>query len=153
MAEGKILDVIPSAVTVVTAQSDGKLNGMTVAWISQVSYNPALIAISITSSRYTYAMIEKTKVFGVNILHQDAVDTAKHFGYTSGKNVDKFENIDYALSESGLPILEKAVSHFLEAKVISSHEAGDHKIIVAEVIDIKKLSDKTPLIFKSAEYF
>lgn len=144
---------IPQGVFIITAQADGKVNGMTAAWVSQVSFKPRLLAVAIAPQRYTYELIEKSKVFCINVLSEDQIEIAKHFGFVSGRKVNKFENIPFKYALKGSPIILSAVAYF-ECEVTHLYEAGDHIIVVGEVGDYEVLRPGAKvLIFKWDDYF
>ncbi|OQY09045.1 MAG: flavin oxidoreductase, partial [Marinitoga sp. 4572_148] len=113
-ALGKIYNVA----SIVTMNSNGKLNGITVAWITRVSIKPPMIAISIGKQRYSYELLENTDRFGVCILSKNQKDLASFFGRKSGRNTDKFENAEYELTENGIPKIKDIVA-FFECKIVS----------------------------------
>ncbi|MEM3654186.1 MAG: flavin reductase family protein, partial [Candidatus Bathyarchaeia archaeon] len=86
----EVLEKILNGVAIVTSKMDNKINGLSVAWITQVSFQPPLVAVSIGKTKYTHEMIKNSKVFAVSILYEGQVDVAKHFGLRSGKEIDKF---------------------------------------------------------------
>jgi len=144
---------IPQGVFVITSQADGKINGMTAAWVSQVSFKPRLLAVAIAPQRYTFELIEKSKVFCINVLSEDQVELAKHFGFQSGRKVNKFETIPYKLTAKGSPVILSAVAYF-DCEVTHIYEAGDHMIVVGEVVDYEVLrANAKPLIFRWDDYF
>ncbi len=149
---GDILDIVTSPVTVVTVKNKDKINGMTVAWIMQAAYNPAYIVVSIAPERYTHSLIKESKMFGVNILADDQKKLGKQFGFASGKKVDKFRNIKFHDSNTGLPVLEDIYA-YLECKLISIANAGDHDLFVGEVTEKTIDNKKKPLIFKASDFF
>ncbi len=144
---------IPQGVFIVTSRDEKTINGMTAAWVSQVSFKPTLISVSIAPQRYTYELIKKSRYFCINVLSKDQIDLAKHFGFKSGRQVNKFENISHRFTTNGCPVLEDAIAYF-ECKVVGEFEAGDHIIVVGEVVEYKVLKeDKEPLIFKWEDFF
>lgn len=149
---GEILDIITSPVAVVTTKSGDKTNGMTVAWVMQAAYNPAFVAISIAPERYTHSLIKKSKLFGVNILADDQRDIGKHFGFSSGRNADKFKGIKFHKSKSNLPVLD-AIYAYIECRLVSIEKAGDHDLFIGEVVEKTVDNTKRPLIFKTKDYF
>lgn len=144
---------IPQGVFVITSQADGKINGMTAAWVSQVSFKPRLLAVAIAPQRYTYELIEKSKVFCINVLSEDQIELAKHFGFQSGRKVNKFETVPYKYALKGSPVILSALAYF-ECEVTHMYEAGDHIIVVGEVGDYEVLRPEAkPLIFRWEDYF
>lgn len=138
---------------VVTVRADDKINGMTAAWISQVSLRPLLLTVSIAPVRFTHGLIEKARRFALNVLPEDRQDLARHFGFKSGRNTNKFENLAYFEGENGAPILKDAMA-YVECDVVSSFSAGDHTIFVGEVSTAKLVRENAePLIFRWEDYF
>lgn len=149
---GQILDIITSPVTIVTVKSGNKVNGMTVAWIAQVAYNPAYIAVSIAPERYTHSLIKESGKFGVNILADNQQRIARHFGLASGRDSDKFDGVKFRESKAGLPILDD-IKAYIECKVVDKIKAGDHDLFIGEVIYKTVDNSKKALLFKSSDYF
>ncbi|SHH41082.1 flavin reductase family protein [Thermosipho atlanticus] len=135
-----------SSVAVVSMNLNGKINGITVAWIVRVSIKPKLIVISIGKTRYSHELLNKVEYYGVSVLSCKQKEIAKIFGTYSGRNYDKFKNVEYTFSKRGLPIINGSVA-YLECKIIDKFDVGDHTLFVGEVVDEKVLSNEKPLIY------
>ena len=96
-------------------------------------------------------MIERGGVFAINILAEDQKGLGRHFGFKSGRKTDKMEGMDYTVGESGAPLL-KDTAGYLDCRLYSSVEAGDHTIFVGEVVD-SSVSGKRPLLYRHADFF
>lgn len=149
---GQIFDIITSPVAVVTTKSGDKINGMTIAWVMQAAYNPAFIVVSIAPERYTHSLIRESRVFGVNILADNQKDIGKHFGFSSGRNTDKFKGIKSHKSKSDLPVLDDVYA-YIECRLVNIEKAGDHDLFIGEAIEKVVDDTKRALIFKSSDYF
>jgi flavin reductase (DIM6/NTAB) family NADH-FMN oxidoreductase RutF len=148
------LTKLSSGVYVVTSKHENKVNGCTVIWLAQLSFTPLLITAAVAKVRYTHELISKSKAFAVNILGQNHLQIAKHFGFQSGRKVDKFANLGYETKITGAPILRDAIA-YLDCKLWASYEGGDHTIFVGEVVDGNIVSDidlLEPLIFKQEDF-
>lgn len=144
---------IPQGIFIVTSRDGDKINGMTAAWVSQVSFKPTLLSVSIAPQRYTYELISNSKYFCINVLSKEHIDLAKHFGFKTGRQVNKFETVAYKFAANGCPVLEDAIAYF-ECKLVGECEAGDHIIVIGEVVDHKVLKEgKEPFIFKWEDFF
>jgi flavin reductase (DIM6/NTAB) family NADH-FMN oxidoreductase RutF len=140
-------------VYVVTTRVGDKINGMTAAWVSQVSLKPLLVMVSIAPPRYTHTLIKESGVFAINVLASDQVELAKRFGYKSGRKVDKCAGLDWLTAASGVPVLPQAHA-YLDLKLVHTYAAGDHTLFVGEVMEAKILHpDSRPLIFKKSDFF
>ena len=148
-----ITKYVPQGVFVVTVRDGEKINGMTAAWVSQVSFRPRLLSVAIAPQRYTYELLKNSGVFCLNVLGEGQVELAKHFGFKSGREVNKFEGIEYATALKGSPVLKDAIAYF-ECEVVSTCEAGDHVLFIGDVVDHGVLKEGVkPLIFRWDDYF
>ena len=147
-----IFEKIAQSVAIVTAKSDGKVNGLSIAWLCQVSYSPPMIVVSVAPGRHSYGMIKKSKAFVVNILGEGQEDMGRHFGTKSGRKADKLEGFSYKESKTGAPILDDGIAYY-ECKLVSTHKAGDHELFVGEVVNYDESTKKEPLVFVPGDYF
>ncbi len=140
-------------VYVVTTRLGEKINGMTAAWVAQVSLNPLLVMVSIAPSRYSHTLIKESGIFAINVLTGEQVELAKRFGYKSGRKVDKFAGLDCLAAGSGAPVLPQAYA-YLDLRLVHTYTAGDHTLFVGEVMEAKILHPQShPLIFKKSDFF
>ena len=140
-------------VYVVTTKAGERVNGMTAAWVSQVSLKPLLVLVSIAPPRYSHNLIKESGVFAINVLSRDQIDLGKRFGYQSGRKVDKFAGLDYLTAATGAPILPQAFAYF-DLRVVDTFPAGDHTLFVGEVLEAKILHPEAqPLVFKKSDFF
>lgn len=138
MAEDPIKDalrMISYSFFCVTSKYGDDINAMVANWFTQVSFEPRLVVLGIQKTSYTYGLIEKGRVFVVNIINKSDAEIIKPFTKSRFKNPDKMKGVPltYGL-QTGCPILVGAAA-YLECKVIAIHDdGGDHNIAVAEVI-------------------
>ena len=135
-----------TSTAVVTMKARGKTNGITIAWMTRVSWSPPMVAISVGKTRFSHELIAESKAFCVCILRKDKAEVAELFGTNSGRTMDKFSHVQYTLSEGNFPIPEGTIA-YMECEVVEECEAGDHTIFVGKVIREKLLEDADPLIF------
>lgn len=148
-----ITKAVPTGVCVVTVRAGEKINGMTVAWATQVSFKPRLVAVSIAPPRFTYGLVKESGFFCINALPEEGMKLAGHFGFKSGRKTDKFKDIKYENALNGSPVLKDAFA-YLECQVKDVFPAGDHDIFVGEVVDSGEMKpDARPLIFKWNDFF
>lgn len=139
-----------TSTAIVTVNVEGKLNGITVAWVTRVSWQPPMVAVSIGKTRYTRELMDRTDSFAVCILGKDAKEIAEYFGTVSGRNTDKFKKYPYTMSEGNLPIPEGTIA-YIECDKTGQFGAGDHIVYIGTVRRQKALKDEPPLIFGEHE--
>lgn len=127
---------------VVTAHEEGKDNGCITNTVMQLTTSPNRISLAINKENYTHGMIERTGAFNVSILDESTpFDTFKHWGFQSGKNVDKLESITYSRAENGITYITEHVNALLCAKVTETIDLGSHTLFIAEVVEAESLGD------------
>jgi flavin reductase (DIM6/NTAB) family NADH-FMN oxidoreductase RutF len=140
-------------VYVVTTRLEEVVNGMTAAWVSQVSLRPLLVMVSIAPPRYSHHLIKESGIFAINVLDRTQADLGKRFGYKSGRQVDKFAGLPWTTAATGAPILPQAYA-YLDLKLKDTYPAGDHTLFLGEVVDAKILHPQAqPLVFKKSDFF
>jgi len=143
----KALRKIVHGVYVAGVQQDGKLNAFTLTWLSQVSFEPPLVVLGVRKEGVSLPMMEASRVFTINILAAGQKSLAQHFLKPAHLGGDKLENIPHRLGKTGAPILEEAAA-YIECEVRAIHPAGDHSIVVGEVVEAGVHRDVDPLTLK-----
>ena len=127
---------------VLTAKDGDKDNGCIINTAMQVTGDPNRIIIVVNKQNYTHDMIMKTKAFNVSLINTEAdFDLFKHFGFQSGRDVDKMAGISFSRSENGIAYLNNMVNGYISGQVISTTDLGSHTMFLADVTDGKVLSD------------
>jgi flavin reductase (DIM6/NTAB) family NADH-FMN oxidoreductase RutF/rubredoxin len=127
---------------VVSTVNNKKLNGYISNTVFQVTSEPAQFAIACNKFNYTAEMIKQSKVFAFSALNIDAKsEIFSIFGYSSGKDIDKFKKFKYKLGLTGSPVfLEDSLAWF-ECELIQTFDLGTHYIFIGKVIDCDLLND------------
>ena len=122
---------------VVTAKEGEKDNGCITNTVGQVTTTPNRITLAVNKNNYTHDMVLRTGVFNVSILSERAVfDTFRHFGFQSGRDVDKFADYGSAKrSANGVYYITEGTNAYLSAKVIDTMDLGTHTLFLADVTD------------------
>lgn len=145
------LETLRSGLYVVTSQKDGELAGCTAVWVSRVSFNPPLLAVTLAPTRHTYKVIEKSRRFCINVLGESSLDVARRFGFNTGDS-GKFEHVQYHVSESEMPVLDQAVAWF-DCTVASILETGDHRVLIGEVQASARQGNEKPAVYIAESFY
>lgn len=135
---------IPYSVCVVTVGLGGLENGLTVSWLSQVSFDPPMLMFSIDKNHYSTELLEDVPSFVVNLLRADQLKLAGHFAKRSMRGDPKIDEVAVRSTDTGLAIIEEALAYY-ECDVVARHEAGDHYVVIGEVTNAEVLNDGEPL--------
>ena len=127
---------------VLTAKTD-KDNGCITNTAIQVTSEPNQIGFAVNKANLTHDMVLETGVFNLSIISEKAdFELFKHFGFQSGREVDKFADFtDYKTSENGITYITKGCNAFISGKVKQTVDLGTHTFFVAEVTDMEVLDD------------
>ena len=138
-----VLSKFATGVTIVsTIDDDGKPVGMTVNSFTSVSLDPPLVLWNIGINQPSYDIFLNAKGYSVSILSKDQRDICNLF---SSSVDNKFNNIDFLLSDNGFPIIQKSLAWF-DCLKWNNYPGGDHQILVGEVINFNA-NENDPLIF------
>ena len=139
----KTLGKYSTGVTVVTS-IDNHRNpiGMTVNSFTSVSLQPALVLWCIDKKQPSYNSFMNAEGYAVNILSKDQNDICYKF---ASQLDNKFQNVDWKISENGFPLLKNSLAWF-DCKKWNYYAGGDHEILVGEVTSFDSLELK-PLTY------
>lgn len=100
----------------------------------QITSSPVTVALSMNHQNYTHSCIEKCGKFAISVLSENSDPSLiGAFGFQSGKDIDKFENVPYETKE-GLPVIPDSCG-YMAFKVVDKAETGTHTIFIGELID------------------
>ena len=125
----------------VATTNDGiKDNGCIVNSVLQAANDPLRIVVSINKANYTYETVHKTGVLNINCLTVETpFSVFKHFGFQSGRDVDKFAECKDSAprSDNGLIYLPKYINSFFSLKVIEEIPFDSHGMFICEITESK----------------
>jgi flavin reductase (DIM6/NTAB) family NADH-FMN oxidoreductase RutF len=137
-----------TGVTVATVRApDGSLHGLTISSFTPVSIEPPLILICVGHGCTSLPHFRACTHFAVNVLAESQREIAVAF---AEKDQDRFEGVDWYLSQSGVPLLRGSLATF-ECQLEAIIEAGDHAIFLAEVVNAESQGGQ-PLLYFQRDY-
>ena len=124
------------------------VNGCITNTCMQVANSPTRVAIAAINANYTCELIKKSGVFALSMLDETCTfETIRHFGFQSGRDVDKFADIQLPVDKNNIPYLGWQTCAVISCRVVDSMDLGSHTLFVAEVEDGQVLSGKNPLTY------
>jgi len=137
-----ILGKITNGLYVLTTSYGEEVNGMIVSWVSQVSYEPALVMVAIHPNRYSHNLVQKSGCFALHILSRNQTDLIGRFN--GPDPAAKFKSIPWSRGSNGCPILTQCIA-YMECEIRVSHRPGNHTLFFGEVTNAQVFSDDEPL--------
>jgi 4-hydroxyphenylacetate 3-hydroxylase, reductase component len=136
-----------TGVTIVTAQWEGQLAGMTANSFSSVSLDPPLVLWAIDKRSHSLPLFEMANSFAVNVLAADQLELAGRFARSGA---DKFTGVQWRPGLGGAPCLA-GVSASFECRKHAVIDAGDHFILLGKVESYQR-ADRDPLLFAHGRF-
>ena len=133
---------------VISSRKGDKLNGQIANTVFQITSEPPTIAVSINKQNLTHEFISESKVFAASILSRDApLSFIGHFGFKSGRELEKFKEIKYKLGETRAPIILDHTIAYLEARVTNQVDVGTHTMFIGEIVGADVLKEGEPMTY------
>lgn len=133
---------------VITSNDGKKDNGLIVNTVTQVTNTPNRIAVTINKDNYSHHVIKQSGIMNINCLSTEApFDVFKHFGFQSGRTVDKFADCTPLRSDNGLVFLPRYINSFMSLKVESYVDLDTHGMFICSVTEARVLSDKETMTY------
>ena len=126
----------------------GKAAGFTASSFNSVSLDPKLVLWSLAKSSSLLSVFSEAKHYAIHFLAADQIDISNTF---ASPVEDRFENLDWSMSDTGLPILADCAAH-LECDARHCYPGGDHLIFVGEVIKYQGDKSKSALAYHLSNY-
>ncbi len=133
---------------VLTAREDGKSSGCIINTAMQVTSTPNRISIAVNKQNHTHDMILRTKAFNLSVLGEQAgFDLIRHFGFQSGRDVNKFEDFEQPCTITGIPYIAEHTTAWLSCWTQQTIDLGTHTLFIADVTDGGKLGSENPMTY------
>lgn len=128
---------------VLTTQDGEKDNGCIINTAIQAASSPNSMSICVNKANATHDMIINSGKFTVSVIHQEAdFELFKHFGFISGKEVDKFADYPHCKrGENGVFYITEGANAYISVKVDKTVDLGSHTMFIGEITDMEVLSD------------
>lgn len=133
---------------IVGSVKEGSLNAQIANTVIQVSSHPPTILVCINKENLTHDYIKDSGVFTVSVLSRETpLSFIGHFGFKSGRDMDKLDGINHKTGETGAPIILDNSVAYLEARVIRETDVETHTDFIGELIAAEVLSGDEPMTY------
>ncbi|OHD55713.1 MAG: flavin reductase [Spirochaetes bacterium GWF1_51_8] len=140
---------ISYGVFLVTSRKGEEYNGQVSNTVFQINSEPPTIEIVINKLNLTHDYLMNSEYFGVAVLNEETPMTyIGRFGFKSGRDIDKFEGIEYATTANGIRIPLEYTVAWLECQIITKVDTSTHTIFIGRLTDSKVLTEDDPMTYK-----
>ncbi|MBQ7710873.1 MAG: flavin reductase [Bacteroidales bacterium] len=149
MIDDKAIFNISYGLFVLVARQGEKDNACIINVAQQITSDPLQLAICINKQNLTHDMVLHTLKFNLCPLSEEAtMKPFQHFGFQSGKTVDKFAECEVELrTDNGLRYLPKYINSVISCVVTKSIDLGTHTLFIAMPMEAKVLTDSPSITY------
>ena len=144
-AKKNVLRKIPYGLYVIGVKDGDACHAFTGSWFSQCSMKPPRVMLGVRHGTHSSDMLKKGRAFSVNLVAKEDRKILEQFFKPTPAHGDRFGELGFALKVTGTPILDAAIA-YLECEVKEILDAGDHSIVVGEVLEAEVRRDESPLV-------
>ena len=133
---------------IVSSKKEDKINGQIANALVQITAEPQTIAVSINKTNLTHEYMTHSRVCTISVLDQETpMPFIGTFGFKSGRNIDKFQNVHHKIGVTKAPIVLDHTLAYIEAEIINQIDMGTHTIFIGKVEDADILSEEKPMTY------
>ena len=145
----RVLGQYPTGVCVAAADEPGAGPcGMVVGSFTSVSLDPPLVAVCVANTSSTWPKLARLNRLGLSVLAGDHAPIARALASKTG---DRFSEVDWMATDSGAVFVHGATL-WLECAPYKRVEAGDHEIVVLQIVSLAMYPDIAPMVFHRSNF-
>jgi len=146
LSKQMLFQQITHGVYVISTCCDKKSNAFTAAWVMQVSFSPLLICFSINPNHRSYQLLKGGGGCCISVLENNQFLEAEHFARSDLE--DKMAGFQWLKTNTGAYALSNCLTYF-DCRVNDYFDAGDHKLVVCQVLDAVMINKGDPMLYQS----
>jgi flavin reductase (DIM6/NTAB) family NADH-FMN oxidoreductase RutF len=123
---------LPAGVVVISTRLGDEFRGLTASSLVSISLEPPMVLVGLERASATRAAVMETKAFNVSLLTRSQEFLADRFAGRAPAIDARWTNLPHRLGANGIPLVDGCAA-WLECRLIQTHSAGDHDILVGEV--------------------
>jgi flavin reductase (DIM6/NTAB) family NADH-FMN oxidoreductase RutF len=135
----------------VTTGVGDERNAFTANWLSQVSFDPPLVVVSVENAAHSLPLILRAGHFAVNVLSADQRELAGRLGKPYTRHPEKLDGLRFEPGESGCPLLHESAAS-VECRVEGQFPAGDSTLVLGRVVGAVVRRREEPLTMLAAGF-
>ncbi len=164
---GTLIYPLPAAM-ISCGNTPEEYNIITLSWLGTICTNPPMCYISLRPERHSYDIIKRNMEFVINITTQDLAYATDWCGVKSGKDFNKFEEMNLTPAKASVvcaPIIEESPLN-IECRVKEILRLGSHDMFIADVVNVKaddkyinpetgkfSLEESKPIAYSHGQYY
>lgn len=135
----------------VTTGTSEEVGAFTANWLSQVSFDPPLVVVSVENDSFSLPLIQRTGHFAVNVFSDDQRELSGRLGKPHSRVPDKAQELRLAPGETGCPLWLDGLAS-VECQVEGQLPAGDSTLVLGRVVNVVVHREGEPLTMRAAGF-
>jgi flavin reductase (DIM6/NTAB) family NADH-FMN oxidoreductase RutF len=157
MSQKSFAKKIPHPVTLLSVSDGQRENVATISWVCAVSRKPPLLMASVSPRRFSHDLILRANEFAIMILSDTQKELSTLAGTLSGSDLNKWElhqfsHLKRKATHINVPVLNNCQT-VLECKLVNQVTAGDHTMMIGEVVHMETNQEENPIVLFNHQYF
>jgi flavin reductase (DIM6/NTAB) family NADH-FMN oxidoreductase RutF len=140
----RALGRLPSGLYICTTELDGRPVGFLCSFVQQASLSPPMVTVAIGRDRPILGGLRRGGAFGLSVLDESSRRSMSAFARRLPDGESPFDRVAWTRTPTGVPVLTEALA-WLECRTVGDQPAGDHVLLIAEVVAGELLRDGEPL--------
>jgi flavin reductase (DIM6/NTAB) family NADH-FMN oxidoreductase RutF len=143
---------LTTGIYVLTVADGDNHHGMSSSWVTQVSGEPPLLMAAVDVQHFSSQIVSRIGTFGLNIVGHRSKHLEDYFLSPASRRQDNLRDVRHEASPAlGVPWLTEAMAS-IEARVVNSVIAGDHRLLIAEPVGVRVNHGDRPLTSLDLDY-
>lgn len=134
---------------ILTTNYEGRDNGCIIDTAIQSSSDPITISLTVDKKSLTCEMLQKSEKCTISVIGKDAdIELFRHWGYQSGRQVDKLKNYPFTKSTpNGTLAITNGTNAYLSINITTQLDLGSHILFIGTPIDAQLLTDTPSMTY------
>ena len=150
-AKKTVLRMFTYGLYALTVSDGAGAHGATVNWVTQTSFDPPMVAVSLEKASRSINLVRQHRVFIINVYRSDHREVAGQLGRRFANRPNKFQGLLWHVGPSGAPILTEALG-YLECNVAGEIDSGDSVVFLAEIVGAGAQGSGAPLTMEASGF-
>lgn len=146
-----VLRLFTYGLYVVTVRDGDLVNAFTANWLTQVSFEPPLVAVSVENDSASLPLIRSSGEFAVCVLEAGQRGLAGQLGKSLARAPDKLDGVEIVSAPGGFPVLGESLGAVV-CRVRGELPAGDSTLVLGEVVEAVQQRAGEPLSMRAAGF-
>ncbi len=139
---------------VLTTAVNGEAHAATVTWVTQISFQPRLVAVGLKRDTRMYEVVKQAGLFCLNVVGEGQEKLAATFFkfVEADPQARTIGGYAYELHEMGAPVLPETAAWIICRVTEEASPRGDHALVIGEVVAGGVNPDRRPLALRDTPW-